>query len=160
VAWLDRCDAELANFLAALEWLPERGRTEDALRLGGALTWFWGARRHLTVGQAVLSRLLALPGKAGASARGEALIAAGRVADYQGDFARAVALLEQAVADIRSLGDVGQHLYAKANYMLGLAVVQHGDPARAEALARESLALTQPQGDRWGVAWSLNVLGI
>ena len=60
--WFDRLDQELDNLRASLHWLLERAddsvRIEMALRLGGALWWFWFIRDHVSEGGTVLSRAL------------------------------------------------------------------------------------------------------
>ena len=48
--WADRLAAEHDNLRAALDWLEgQAGR--DALRLAGALGWFWRARSHMKEGR-------------------------------------------------------------------------------------------------------------
>jgi non-specific serine/threonine protein kinase len=159
-AWLDRFDTEHANLQAAIAWLVERDRIDDGLRLGAALGWFWSLRGHYTVGQAVLARLLALPGSPEAVARTKAVVAAVHLAVAPGDFAREIALLDEAVTRLRTQESVDHDLLSKSLYTLAETVVQRGEPARAAALVRESLALTRKRGDAWGEAWSLDVLGV
>ena len=46
ITWLRRLDDEHDNLRAALAWALDT-RPEDALRLSGALHWFWQRRGHV-----------------------------------------------------------------------------------------------------------------
>ena len=86
-------------------WLGERERAEPALRLAGALKRFWYLRGRYGEGRAHLEAALALPGEVDLSIRAKALAGACELADWQGDYALAVALGEEAVTIWRALGD-------------------------------------------------------
>src|SRR5262249_2492992 len=68
--WLQRLEAEHDNLRGALEWglsgapgaAGDASGRETALRLGGALAWFWWWRCNLDEGRRWLSRALAGPG--------------------------------------------------------------------------------------------------
>lgn len=45
--WLKRLNREQENFRAALRWLIEHKEAEHALRLSGALNWYWYMRGYL-----------------------------------------------------------------------------------------------------------------
>jgi predicted ATPase len=49
--WLDRLEAERANFRAALAWLDESGDVMSLLGLARALSWFWCIRGPLDEGR-------------------------------------------------------------------------------------------------------------
>src|ERR687889_1684888 len=49
--WLERLEAEHDNMRAALSWALERKDVELALRLGGALGWFWSVRGYHSEGR-------------------------------------------------------------------------------------------------------------
>ena len=48
---VDRLEREHDNMRAALTWALERKEVEVALRLGGALWWFWWLRGHYSEGR-------------------------------------------------------------------------------------------------------------
>src|SRR2546421_854816 len=58
VMWLERLEREHANLRAALRWLRDAGEPEQALRLGGALWWFWSVHGHLSEGCGWLESML------------------------------------------------------------------------------------------------------
>ena len=61
--WLERLEAEHDNMRAALSWALERKEVEVALRLGGALWWFWWMRGHNSEGRRWLEEALAMEGR-------------------------------------------------------------------------------------------------
>ena len=170
---LKELEAEHENLRAALYFLLERGEGVAALRLSGALARFWDRRGHLTEGRRLLDDVLALTagldGPAGPDAdegsaaealglRARALNGAANLAHAQGDFRRAVALHEAALALRRRLDD--RRGVAASLYNLALAAGEVGDFDRAAALHGEALALRRRLGDRWGTALSLASLGL
>ena len=88
----------------ALVWLGERERAEPALRLAGALKRFWYLRGRYGEGRAHLEAALALPGEVDLSIRAKALAGACELADWQGDYALAVALGRRSRDDLASAG--------------------------------------------------------
>ena len=176
--WLERLDAEHDNFRAALGWslTPERRsdaqsahqkpiqgrenrstRVELGLRLASALMWFWYIRSHFSEGRRWLDATLAVSDIASPTVRANALNAAGGLARDQGDYERAVALLDVSLALHRNLHD--KRGIAWTLYNLGRAIRDQGDYDRATKLHEESLALFREIEDQAGVANTLNMLG-
>jgi non-specific serine/threonine protein kinase len=160
-AWLDRLEAEHDNFRAALGWSlagGEAGGEGDlALRLGGALAWFWYTRSYPNEGRRWLARALAaVPGRS--AARMKALHGAGLLAHFQRDSAAAREPLAESLAIAREQDD--RWTVAWALHLLGRVAYFDDDPARARALGRESLAVAEAVGDRWLIAWALHLLGL
>ncbi len=156
-AWLDKLETEHGNIRAALEW----GISEDidiALRVAGALLWFWDRRSHLSEGQARLTALLARPeASKHSTTRAKALLALGRLAVLRGDYTVARTAFEENLQIWRELGDnrgTGHALIA-----LGSAATAEGDYATARALYEEGLAIERGLGDRSYTAMALVGLG-
>jgi predicted ATPase len=155
--WLDRFGIEHDNFRAALDWLTETENADWGLRLGVALFRFWEMREHLSEGRDRLGKLLKLPvAESPTNARVRALFAAGVLADEQGDYPSANALLKESLAMARQLGDKR----STAISLNALAVNNRdmGDLAAARAAFEESLALWRELRDAPGVARALSNL--
>src|SRR5688572_13755648 len=60
--WLERLEAEHDNIRTALSWALEGKEVEVALRLGGALSWFWSMRGYYGEGRRWLEEALAIEG--------------------------------------------------------------------------------------------------
>ncbi|HMA18765.1 MAG TPA: tetratricopeptide repeat protein, partial [Thermoanaerobaculia bacterium] len=156
-AWLDRCDREHANFLAALEWLVQNNEAQWGLRLGGALFQFWEQREYIAEGREWLETLLALPGAATRdTVRARALFAAGVLAGIQKDFASSGPYLEESLAINQETDDK----WAAAVSLNALAVqaLNRRDVAASRALSERNLEVWRELGDRSAVARSLSNL--
>jgi predicted ATPase len=159
---LRRLEQELNNLRAALGWAQAAGEVELGLRLAGAVWWVWRRLGYLSEGRGWLEGVLALPESRGGSRvtaiRANALGAAGRLALRQGDYGRAVALLEQSLLLHRELEDK----CGVAKSLDGLSDCAHhrGDYGRAVALLEECLILFREVGDTDNVGWVLLNLGI
>jgi tetratricopeptide (TPR) repeat protein len=168
---LERLELELDNVRAALGLMLEQSAGDLAARLSGALYRFWYTRGHLSEGRrwlkAALSLLSTEPHMREPIAdtaeqprvrlRAKTLNRAAVLAEEQGDYARATADYEVALALFRHLHDA-KGIGTVLNNLGGLAHVQ-GDNTRARQCFEESIALFQEQGDIWAVAMAFTNLG-
>ncbi len=155
--WLDRFAAEHDNLRAALAYFLAKKHARDSLRLAGALTEFWDLRIYWTEGRSWLERALALPGATEhPHLRARALLGAGTLAIFPGDYPAARVLLEESVACWRSVG--GQHGLAVALARLGSVMYMPRSPT-ARPLFEESLALFRALDHQQGIAEVLRSLG-
>jgi tetratricopeptide (TPR) repeat protein len=163
VTWLEQLGQEHDNLRAAMRWSLEPDETgrrkEMALRLGGALRWFWLVRGHWSEGRRFLARALADSEGIAASVRAKALDAAARLADIQGDGDEKETLGMESLVLYRRLGDkLG---LAHALYLLGGSTHDWEQPTPRDKLAlaytytEEALALFQEVGFEEGASWSL-----
>jgi tetratricopeptide (TPR) repeat protein len=130
-----------------------------ALRLTLASWRFWWMHSHLEQGRLWLERALALPDPAlaGSVLRALVLVAAGYFARIQGDYARAIARSEEALAAARANGDL--HVMAAALFSLGLIALDRGELEQSRAHHEAALTLERESGYRHGIAMQLNRLG-
>ncbi|HEX6108947.1 MAG TPA: LuxR C-terminal-related transcriptional regulator, partial [Ktedonobacteraceae bacterium] len=155
-AVLDKLEREYENLQASLHWLAKSGEMEMALRLGGALWWFWYARGHLSEGRQLMDLLLSRSEGVAAPVRAKALISAGWFAYQQKDFVRAETLLSESLESYRLLGD--KHQSATSLYRLGLVSWAKGDFPALQVLAEEALKLYYEVETKDGIADTLLLL--
>src|SRR5215217_1701744 len=156
-AWLERLEQEHDNMRAALHWAIEHEEGELALRVGGALRWFWYMEGYYSEGRRWLEVALGKEGPASAEARIKALAGVGFLAVDQGDLDRAEAAADEGLelstqAGSSSLGT------ADFKNILGELARLRGEHQRAARLVQDSLALHQEAGDKLGIAWPLGNL--
>ena len=169
IEWLERFEAGHDNLRTALAWSLESGKSESALRLSGALSYFWELR-GLSEGCKWLEEALALAERqqservttdqgdtwtrAQKAQRAKALYGAGRI--------RGMALLDtqasrRMVAESlrlsRELGD--KWWIAIALESLGFITNMEGDVPTARAQLEESVSLAREVGDPWLLAFCL-----
>jgi non-specific serine/threonine protein kinase len=158
VEWLTQLEIEHDNLRAALGWASERQPPiAIGIRLAGSLWRFWWMHGHYHEGRGWLEALVE-QGAGTETERAKALYGAGSLATEQGDYGRAVMLLEAALAAARTAGDGAVAALALTD--LGSIARQQGAYARSTELHGEALALRRENGDRRGVAVSLGNLGL
>jgi non-specific serine/threonine protein kinase len=153
-AWFLRLEQEYRNLRVALQWLWDHGENESALRLAGALGYFWEVRGYLREGQQALEEALARTPGADQRLRAKVLNRMGSLLIWQEDSERSQAVIEEALALGRALEDCD--IIARSLTHLGRRAASFGPPEEgmreAIQLLEEALALRKQLGDRRGVA--------
>ncbi len=155
--WFDRLETDRHNLLAALGWLHESHDTEAALRLAGAMRWFWIMRRNVREGAGWLKRVLSDRADAPPDVTARVLSGVGVLAVRRLDFARASEALEEALLLYRQIGDTAG--VAQQIYHLAMLAWLQDDLEKADALATEAQDLNQHGEDPWGLALTLGLRG-
>jgi hypothetical protein len=86
--WYFRLEQEHDNFRTALRWLLDHDEQEAALRLASALGYFWWVRGHHAEGWRWLEAAQSRAPDADPAVRTRALLSAGLLLTYGGDFDR------------------------------------------------------------------------
>jgi predicted ATPase/DNA-binding SARP family transcriptional activator len=136
LAWLERLETEHDNLRAALAWALESATSARALRLAGALAYFWELRGYWSEGHKRLSDVLAFVEREQA----------------ERDAGGEPSTLPRHHADMA--------WRAKALY--GAARIRFGrffEPPASRAIAAESLRLWRELGDQWWMAVALEHMG-
>jgi DNA-binding CsgD family transcriptional regulator/tetratricopeptide (TPR) repeat protein len=156
--WVRRLETELGNIRAAHDWLHARGDAESALRLAGAIGWFWSSTPYLEEARGRFDALLAMPGiEQFPAALAKVLNSAGDIADWQGDQIRARAHYERALSLYRELGDRWE--MAGILRGLGSSAIDRGELDLAITLLEECRALAREVGNTWEMAAAANLIG-
>ena len=161
VGWARRLGTEHDNQRAALNWALERGELEVALRLGGALWWFWFVRGQAIQGGNWLGRILE-----DTRQRGEALPAALRAKVYYGamelafqraDYGRGGALVAEGFPLCQAAGDRRGEVLCRMGF--GFAALASGDFAEAARQFEAGLARAREAQDDWATTVALYSIG-
>jgi predicted ATPase/class 3 adenylate cyclase len=145
-----------ADLRAALSFCAGGRDPELMLRLAGSLWRFWYARSQYEEGFHWLDEAVKHGGRSASPMRAQALRGLASMADDLGDYDRARALLEEALALYRQLGD--DDGVARCLNNLALAVMEgEEDLGRAEVLLKESLAVGKRLAAEGGTAPSVTI---
>lgn len=158
-AWLERLELDGENLRAALRWLlsqADSAHREMALRLAGALWWFWSMRGCAREGSRWIERALSQSEGVAATVRAKALSSAGMLALNQDQYSHAEMLCEEGLALSRRLSD--KRTMAISLSRLGLLCSWRRNYTTARVLGEESLALFREIDDKGGMADSLLLL--
>jgi predicted ATPase/class 3 adenylate cyclase len=154
--WLRKLEAEHNNARAALGWALRRGETERALRLSGALWWFWFVRGYYEEGRRWLEDALDTGGRGSLESRAMALAGVGALALEQDDLDRAQEASEEGL-ELLLAQKATQRSEAKLYLLItsGHVALEREDYSRATELFEESLALSREIEHGLGLAASV-----
>jgi tetratricopeptide (TPR) repeat protein len=158
--WLERLEAEHDNMRAALSWTLGRKEAEVALRLGGALWWFWWMRGHNSEGRRWLEEALAIEGRVSPEVRAMALAGAGELAMSQGDLDRAKEVCEEGLELLLHEGREASEAKLCLLAFLGWVALEREEYEQAKELFEESLAPSRQMRDTWWLANSLSNVAV
>jgi len=179
--WFTRLEQEHENLRAALTFLLERAHAsplgadvsrsslmyrpgadvptpwaEHALRLCGALYWFWNIHGYFREGHTFLERALAVREGISASVQLKVLYAATEVASILDDYERAETLCRETLLLTEELGDKASK--ATILFQLGFIAWARCKYVEGQAQLEEALVLFQELGDIWNQARCLAYL--
>lgn len=156
VTRLELLEAEHDNIWAALAWLTQQERIEEAMDLAGSIWTLRKNRRYTNEARKQLEFLLVHPqGAARTIQRARALVLIAAYASEQGDHARSAEAHEEALGIFQEIGDdIGAVRVLRS---MALAMTT-GDLDQAIDTLQESLKLARAKGHQWGIAAALDQL--
>ncbi len=156
--WFDRWEVEHDNLRTALAWGREDpGGAEAALRLAGALAWFWWFRGYWNEARRWSDEALNRHRDAPRAVLPVVYASAAHYAWRFGDDERAKMLSEEGLTIARDLGDKRN----SALLLCHLGIVALRQMAYGEAVERleEAVRLARETEDKWLLSLCLNNLG-
>jgi tetratricopeptide (TPR) repeat protein len=153
--WLEKLEAEHDNMRAALSWALGRKEGEVALRLGGALWWFWWVRGYHSEGRRWLEEALAMEGRVSPEVRAMALAGVGELALDQGDYDRAQEACQEGLELLAPQARGASEAKLNLLLCLGWVALRREEYRQATELFEESLDLSQEMSDTHWRASSL-----
>jgi predicted ATPase/DNA-binding SARP family transcriptional activator len=142
--WYKLLRAENDNLRVVVDWSAESDQAESALRLVGALCWFWFRSGANCEGHDLARKTLALPSAVlFKEPRARALNTAGFINCLLGETALARQLLEEAISILKPLDDRAS--LAWSYQFLGLVYSYENEYDLAEAAFNEGLGLVGRQ---------------
>jgi tetratricopeptide (TPR) repeat protein len=157
-AQLERLEVEQENLRAALLWSQAHADPEAYLRLVNGLITFWFVHADYAEGRRWLEDAIARGAGASSAARAPANLGAGALAEWQGDYAGAKALLEASLALRRERGEERHAAWALLH--LGRVAFLEGEFDRAVTTYHETAATFRRIGYQPGIANALLYLGM
>jgi tetratricopeptide (TPR) repeat protein len=146
---VDRLERDIGNLRAALAWSLESGDVDTGLRLAAALGGFWHQRGHMAEARRAIVALLDQSASSNSQAAARAIMTAGSLANWQGDYSAGRRYGERALAMFRESGD--RAAIAAELVELGYATILD-DPTEATKMLDECVAIYESLGDTTGAA--------
>ena len=134
--WLTRIAFERDNVRLALAWFDEQNESDALLRMSAMAYGVWIAPGLHREGLMWVERALERSSHVASVGRIQALAAAGMMAAFQGDYARAAEFSDEELALARELAD--PLLVGQALTIAGFVSYRRGDYGRAEALVDDA----------------------
>ncbi len=143
---LDYLNMELDNMRVALECSVSNRKSEESLRLFGALAQFWFIRCHDVEGIEWFRRVLEVKEKSSKGVQAKALKAGAYLYWGRGDFSASGVAARESLDLYRELGDMNE--IAAGLHWLGLLEQSLGNSARARPYLEDSLAISRRINDK------------
>jgi len=153
--WLDRVRDDLENYRAALSWLVERGRPDEASDIAWPLMLFWLVRGHAAEGLSWYQQILSLP-SVSSVAVSRLLTASGLMHYAQGELDGARTVLARTLALAPGAGD--KDALAQAEHLLGYVEHADGNLDVARDHFWRSIEGFRALPNRWGTGHALSGL--
>ena len=139
---ITRVAPEQDNVRLALAWFDDHDEIDALLGLSSLLYGLWLAHGQYREGLRWLERALERSSQTASAGRVQALVAAGMLALFQGDYARAATFSPEAVALAQELDD--PLLVGQALTIAGFLAYRQGEYGQAEDLLNEGACSPEP----------------
>jgi tetratricopeptide (TPR) repeat protein len=143
---------------AALSYLIDTHRADEAARLVAALGWYWFLRGYWPEAGKWLTRVINLVPGPTSRLRARALFRGGALEIIRGNLAGRIELVEEALEICQDKGD-NEGLAWCLNLLGQGMTFTSDDTVKGASYLTESIEIFHKLEDKWGVAWSTRYLG-
>jgi predicted ATPase/DNA-binding XRE family transcriptional regulator len=154
--WLGRVREDLENYRAALTWLLERERADEAADIAGQLLFFWLIRGHAAEGIRWCDQILSRPSISPAG-RANTLTTAAVLFYSRAELAQARVSADEGLALAVATGN--RPIVAVAQMVLGHLDHFSGNLHAAQTRFMNSITEFEAIGNTWGIGNALSGLG-
>ncbi len=159
--WIRQMDEEHDNVRGALGWALDAGEDDLALRLVGAMGWFWWLRGYWKEAQRWFQRVYEQTEDADRVLRGRAVYKVAGLEVQRARPAEVTPLIEKARQTFKDQGDKKGLAWTSLLLADSKSGSERGAPDAEQGLelARESVELFSAEDDEWGLAYAVFTLG-
>jgi len=154
LVWIDRLNLERDNVRAAISAALENGWVDKALRLTGAMFYYWHIRGFEIEGRQWVRQALAAaeaePALLHSGWYARALLGYATLLIWDVDSVQRHAILQETLSRFDQLSDAWGKAYALQN--LARLAIEQGDYDQARSLGNQGLEIWQMMSDSWGVS--------
>ena len=159
LSWMKLLVPELDNLRSALNFCTVNpNHLESGLEMAANLHWFWLISNQLTEGGEWIEKFLMESNDFSESVRAQALLSAGFISCWCGDFASARPNLEKGLKQYEDLGNKSGVAFSL--HGLGFAANGLGKHAQAGQLFEKSLKRAREINDKWLINFALHFTAI
>jgi len=159
LTWMNILVPELDNIRSALNFSKaNRNHSAAGLEMASNLHWFWLVSNQLTEGYDWINVLLMENSNLTKQMQAQALISAGFIACWRGDFASARPTLEKSLSLFEELEDKAGIAFSLHGQ--GFAANGLGEPERAGPLFGQCLQIAREIDDKWIASFALHFIAV
>jgi predicted ATPase/DNA-binding SARP family transcriptional activator len=156
--WINILASDLENIRSALNFCKANpNHLEIGSETAANLHWFWLVNNQLTEGYDWINKLM-MESSLSKAAQAQALLSAGFISCWRGDFAPARSTLEKSLGLFEKLGNKAGVAFSLHGQ--GFAANGLGEPIRAGSLFGKCLEIAKKIDDKWIISFALHFIAV
>jgi len=158
IKWMNILEPELDNLRSVLNFCEAHlGHLKSGLEMASKLHWYWLVSNQLAEGWDWINKFL-LADDFSETAQAQALVSAGFIACWRGDFTSARPVLEKSLGLFEEVDDRAGIAFSL--HGLGFAANGVGEHERADPLFGQCLQIAREIEDNWIISFALHFIAV